>query len=495
MTKVHQFKNFIAGQWVEPKSGKYFQNTNPADQKDLIGEFADSSPDDVESAVQAATAAYSHWRLLPAPRRAEILYRAAEILIARKEQFAEDMTREMGKVRKETGGDVQEAIDMTFFIAGEGRRMHGHTTPSELSNKFMMSIRVPLGVASVITPWNFPMAIPSWKMIPALVAGNTVVFKPATDTPLSAHNFVRVLQEAGVPPGVVNLVTGSGAEVGMPMVSHPDVSIVSFTGSTEVGRQINESAAATFKRISLEMGGKNAMIVMDDADLDLAVDGALWGGFGTSGQRCTATSRVLLHQEIQDEFLSRFVNRVKALKIGDGMDPETEMGPVINEDRLFAIEKYVQAGKQEGARLLCGGHRLEGNLYDRGFFYAPTVFAEVDSKMRIAREEIFGPVVSVLRFQNLEEAFEICNDSAYGLSSSIYTSNVQHAFAAMRDLYTGITYVNAPTIGAEVHLPFGGTKQTGNGHREGGPTVLDLYTEWKSIYVDFSGKLQKAQID
>jgi aldehyde dehydrogenase (NAD+) len=358
-----------------------------------------------------------------------------------------------------------------------------------------MSIRIPLGVAAIITPWNFPMAIPSWKIIPALVTGNTLVFKPASDTPLSAYNFIKILCDAGIPPGVVNLVTGSGNKVGVPLVSHSDVSIVSFTGSTEVGRAINRVAAESFKRISLEMGGKNAIIVMDDADVDLAVDGAIWGGFGTTGQRCTAASRVILHKDVYDTFVEKFVSRARALRIGNGMDPDTDMGPCVNESQLHRVEKYVQIGKEEGARLLCGGYRLEDGILSRGYFYAPTIFGEVDRKMRIAQEEIFGPVVSVLRAKDLDEAIEICNDSIYGLSSALYTRNVNDAFRAMRDIYTGITYINSSTIGAETHLPFGGTRQTGNGHREGGPAVLDLYTEWKTIYVDFSGRLQRAQID
>jgi alpha-ketoglutaric semialdehyde dehydrogenase len=495
MIRPPQYKNLINGEWVDSVSGKTTLNTDPADKQDIIGEFPNSNPEDVAAAVAAAQKAYQSWRLVPAPKRAEILFRAGELLRDQKEQLARDMTREMGKVLKEAGGDVQEAIDMTYYIAAEGRRLHGHTAPSELPDKFMMSIRIPLGVASIITPWNFPMAIPSWKIIPALVSGNTVVFKPAEETPLSAHHFVRILKEAGVPAGVVNLVCGSGEAIGADLVTHPDVSIISFTGSTEVGKIINQNAASSFKRVSLEMGGKNGIIVMDDADVDLAVDGAVWGGFGTTGQRCTAASRVLVHERVYDEFLEKFVSRAKSLKVGNGLDTQTEMGPCINEPQLFKVEKYVQIGKQEGARLMCGGSRLEGGIYDQGFFYAPTIFAEVDPDMRIAREEIFGPVVSVLRISDLDQALEIANDTPYGLSSAIYTTNVNHAFRAMRDLYTGITYVNSSTIGAEVHLPFGGTKQTGNGHREGGPTVIDLFTEWKTIYVDFSGKLQKAQID
>jgi alpha-ketoglutaric semialdehyde dehydrogenase len=490
---TRKYQNLINGEWVNPKSGDFAADRNPADTDDVVGEFPESSNADVSAAVQSAKDAYQSWRLVPAPKRAEILVRAGEILTREKDRLAREMTREMGKILKEAGGDVQEAIDMSYYIAGEGRRLHGHTTPSELPDKYMMSVRVPLGVAAMITPWNFPMAIPSWKIAPALVTGNTVVLKPAPDTPLSAYNFVQALESAGLPKGVVNIVFGGGPNVGAPLVSHADVSIVSFTGSTQTGKAINEMTASTFKRISLEMGGKNAIIVMDDADLNLALEGALWGGFGTSGQRCTAASRLILHEKIHGEFLERFVTRVKSLKVGNGLDPSTEMGPLISEIQRNRVESYVQIGKQEGARLLCGGHSLTGAPYDRGYFFPPTIFAEVERNMRIAREEIFGPVVSVLRCRDLDEAIELCNDTIYGLSSSIYTRNVNHAFRAMRDINTGITYINSPTIGAEVHLPFGGTKQTGNGHREGGPTVIDLYTEWKTLYVDFSGKLQKAQ--
>jgi len=495
MINVTRYNNLIDGKWTGPSSETFFPNVNPADSLDVTGEFPESTIEDVSAAVEAAARAYPKWRLMPAPKRAEILYHAAALLTERKESLARDMTREMGKVLKEARGDVQEAIDMTYFIAAEGRRLHGHTTPSEMQDKYMMSMRVPLGVAAIITPWNFPMAIPSWKIIPALVTGNTVVLKPSPEAPLSAHNFVRILMEAGIPPGVVNLVTGTGPVPGAHLVTHSDVSLVSFTGSTETGRAINLSVASSLKRVSLEMGGKNAILVMQDADLDLAVDGAVWGGFGTTGQRCTAASRLILHQSIYDEFLARFITRVESLRVGNGLDPETEMGPCVNESQLYKVEKYVQIGKDEGARLLCGGHRLTGGIYDKGYFYAPTVFGEVDRKMRIAKEEIFGPVVAALRVRDFDEAIAICNETNYGLSSAIYTRNVNDAFRAMRDLVTGITYVNAPTIGAEVHLPFGGVKQTGNGHREGGPTVIDFFTEWKTVYVDFSGRLQKAQID
>jgi alpha-ketoglutaric semialdehyde dehydrogenase len=489
------YQNYIDGAWVASSSGDLFENRNPANDDDLIGLFPKSTGRDVADAVEAARRAYLRWRLVPAPRRAEILFKAAQLLAERKEALARDMTREMGKVLAETRGDVQEAVDMTFFMAGEGRRQYGQTVPSELRDKFAMSVRQPLGVCAVITPWNFPMAIPSWKAIPALVCGNTVVFKPATLTPLSAVNFVKVLEEAGVPRGVVNLVTGGGDEVGNAMTTSAAVRVVSFTGSTAVGRVVSERAAPTFKKVHLEMGGKNVVIVMDDANLDLAIDGCLWGGFGTSGQRCTAASRVVVHEAVYRAFLDRFVARARALRVGDGLGPEADMGPSISEGQLETVRKYVEIGQKEGARLACGGHALTAEPYARGYFHEPTIFADVAPTMRIAQEEIFGPVVSVIPCRSFEQAIDIGNDVEYGLSASIYTQDVNRAFAAMRDLYTGIFYVNAPTIGAEVHLPFGGTKNTGNGHREAGTAALDVFSEWKSIYVDFSGKLQKAQID
>ena len=488
------FNNFVDGQWTASSSGRVFENRNPANEDDLIGAFQESTPDDAERAIEAAARAYETWRLVPAPRRAEMLFRAAQLIAERKESFAHDMTREMGKVLEETRGDVQEAIDMTFFMAGEGRRLYGQTVPSELRDKFAMSVRQPMGVCAVITPWNFPMAIPSWKIIPALVCGNTIVFKPSSLTPLSAVNFVKVLEEAGIPPGVVNLVTG-GADVGTLLATHEVVKIVSFTGSTSVGRLVNQNAAPTFKKVHLEMGGKNVVMVMDDAQLELAVEGCVWGGFGTTGQRCTAASRVVVHERVYDEFLEEFSRRVKALRVGDGAADGVQMGPSISESQLATVMKYVEIGKQEGATLVVGGHRLTGGVHARGWFHEPTIFADVTPSMRIAREEIFGPVVSVMRCRSLSEAIEIGHDVAYGLSASIYTRDINKAFTAMRDLYTGIFYVNAPTIGAEVHLPFGGTKATGNGHREAGIAALDVFSEWKSIYVDFSGRLQRAQID
>jgi len=489
------FKNYINGEWVECRSGKAIENRNPANTEELVGMFPASGAEDVNAAVDAAKAAYKKWRLTPAPKRAEILFRAAEILVARKEDFSREMTREMGKVLAEARGDVQEAIDMTYLMAGEGRRQFGHTTPSELPNKFAMAVRSPIGVAGMITPWNFPMAIPSWKAMPALICGNTVVIKPAEDTPLSTYNLTQVLAEAGLPPGVLNVVFGLGPDAGAPILDHPDVGLVSFTGSTEVGRIVSQACAPTFKKCHLEMGGKNIIIVMDDANLELAIEGAVWGGFGTSGQRCTAASRVAVQKGVYREFVEKFVARVKALKVGDGLDAATQMGPCINEQQLQTAMKYVGIGSGEGAKLSAGGHRLETGAHARGWFHEPTVFTNCDPKMRICQEEIFGPVVSVIPFDTFDDALSIANGVNYGLSAAIYTRNVNQAFRAQRDLETGIVYVNAPTIGAETHLPFGGTKNTGNGHREAGLAALDFYSEWKTVYVDYSDRLQRAQID
>ena len=488
------YHNLIGGQWVPAASGKTILNLNPAEHTDVIGEFPSSHAEDVERAVEAARKAYATWRLVPAPRRAEILLRAGNLLVQRKEKYAQEMTREMGKVLVETRGDVQEAIDEAFYVAGEGRRLFGVTTPSEMTNKFCMSVRMPVGVVGLITPWNFPMAIPSWKLFPALVAGNTCVIKPATDTPLSTYNLVQTLMDAGLPAGVVNLVSGSGSATGQALVDHPGVRAISFTGSSAVGAMVGSRAALAFKQVSLEMGGKNAQIVLEDANLDLALDGALWGAFGTTGQRCTATSRILLQKGIAAEFAEKLVARTKALRVGNGLDESVQVGPQVNAAQIETSEKYVAIAKSEGAEILCGGHALREGRYAHGTFFAPTVIAGVRPQMRIAREEVFGPVVSLLEFETFEEAVAIANDIDYGLSTALYTRDVNRAFTAMRDLEAGITYINAPTIGAEVHLPFGGVKQTGNGHREG-LGALDFFTTWKAVYVDYSDKLQRAQID
>ncbi|HZE99225.1 MAG TPA: aldehyde dehydrogenase family protein [Planctomycetota bacterium] len=489
------FKNFIGGKWVPSKTGKTFPNRNPADQREIIGEFPASDARDVHQAVAAAKEAFDGWRRTPAPKRGELILKVGDILTRRKEEIAKAMTREMGKVLKETRGDVQEGIDTAVVHGSEGRRLHGFSAPSELPHKVGWTVRAPIGVAGLITPWNFPLAIPTWKSFPALVAGNTIVLKPASDTPHSSHLLVEAFEEAGVPSGVVNLVHGSGSVAGNAIVEHPDVRIISFTGSTAVGRQISATAGKALKRVSLELGGKNAQIVMDDADLELAVDGVLWGAFGTTGQRCTATSRLILHKPIHDEFVRRLIGRAATLKIGSGLDPGTDVGPLINPSRVEAVDDYVEIGKKEG-ELILGGEPLRDGKLKHGCFYAPTVFDGVAPTARIAREEIFGPVLSILTVKDLDEAVRCLNDTAYGLSSSIYTRDVNNAFTAMQELETGIVYVNAPTIGAECHYPFGGTKDTGNGHREGGThPVYDVFTEWKTIYVDYSGRLQKAQID
>jgi len=495
MADVMEYKNYIGGEWIKSKTGETFENRNPANTDEVVGIFQKSNADDVNAAVAAAKDAFKKWRLVPAPKRAEILNRVADRVVKEKEQLSQEMTREMGKVIKETRGDVQEAIDLGYYMVGEGRRQWGVTTPSEMPNKFQMCVRQPKGVAGLITPWNFPMAIPSWKMMPALVLGNTVVIKPATDTPLSVYNYIKILEEEGIPPGVVNMVTGSGGSVGSPLMTHKDVSVISFTGSTEVGRKVSEACASDFRGCHLEMGGKNCIMVMEDADIDLAVDGAVWGAFGTTGQRCTASSRMIVHKDVIKEFTEKLVARAKALKVGNGLDESVEMGPAVNESQMNTVLEYMEIGKKEGAKLLCGGGRLTGGDYDKGWFTMPTVFGDVTSDMRIFQEEIFGSVTSITEFGSLEEGIDLCNNTAYGLSGSIFTRDVNKAFVAMRDVYTGIFYINAPTIGAEVHLPFGGVKDTGNGHREAGVAGLDVFSEWKSIYVDYSGTVQRAQID
>ncbi len=492
---VKKYANYIGDEWVKSSSRQYFDNVNPADTTDIVGRFPDSTEEDVNRAVEAAKEAATRWRRTPAPRRAELLFTLGEILRAKKDQFSSEMTREMGKVLKETGGDVQEAIDCTYYTAGEGRRLHGFTTPAEMPNKFAMCVRQPVGLCGLITPFNFPMAIPSWKLIPALVCGNTVVLKSGEDVPLSSLNLVKACEQAGIPKGVVNLVNGA-REAGAALVANDDVRLISFTGSTATGKKIAEACARDNKIVSLEMGGKNAIIVMDDADIDNAVEGSLWGAFGTSGQRCTASSRLVVHKKVYKKFCAKLVERAKALRVGNGLDPKVEVGPVINERQMEKILGYIEIGKNEDkATLACGGSRLTKGKYANGYFIEPTVFTDVKPKMRIAQEEIFGPVTCVIPFSTLEEAINIVNGVSYGLSSAIYTQDVNRAFYAMQELYTGICYVNSATIGAEVHLPFGGTKGTGNGHREAGTQVLDIFSEWKALYVDYSGKLQKAQID
>jgi alpha-ketoglutaric semialdehyde dehydrogenase len=493
-TETKTFRNYIGGEWVDAASGETFTSTSPANG-DTIGTFPRSSAEDVDRAVAAAKAAFEDWRLVPAPKRGEILFRFAQLVTDHKQELTDLMTHEMGKVKAEAGGDVQEAIDMSYYMAGEGRRLWGQTTPSELKDKFNMSVRMPIGVVGVITPWNFPIAIPSWKIVPALVCGNTVVFKPATDTPLLGERFVELLTEAGVPAGVVNVVHGGGGAVGDRLVRHPDVPVITLTGSRETGVEVMRNAAECLKHVHLELGGKNAIIVLDDADVELAVEGILWSAFGTSGQRCTAASRVIVQEGVYEALQSRLVEAAESLRLGVGWDDETDVGPVINKPALEKIHSYTKIGVDEGAKLLTGGEVATGNGLDDGFYYRPTIFGDVDAQMRVAQEEIFGPTTALIPVRDFDEAIRVSNGIRFGLSSSIFTRDVNKAFRAMRDLQAGITYINAGTIGAEVHLPFGGTKDTGNGHREAGQAALDVFTEWKSIYIDYSGKLQKAQID
>ena len=494
LTGTKTFQNYIGGEWVEAASGETFETISPA-TGETLGVFPRSSAEDVDHAVAAAKAAWDEWRLVPAPERGQVLYRFANLLTDQKDDLTDLMTREMGKVKAEAGGDVQEAIDMSLYMAGEGRRLFGQTTPSELRDKFNMSVRAPIGVVGVITPWNFPIAIPSWKIAPALVCGNTIVFKPATDTPLLGERFVELLVEAGLPDGAINIVHGGGGAVGDRLVRHPDVRVITLTGSRETGVEVMRNAAEGLKHIHLELGGKNAIIVLDDADLDLGVEGIVWSAFGTSGQRCTAASRVIIQEGVYAQLQSRLVGAAERLRLGGGWDDDTDVGPVINKLSLEKIHSYTEIGKGEGAKLLTGGEVATGNGLDKGFYYTPTIFGDVDPQMRIAQEEIFGPTTALIRVKDFDEAIRVSNGIRFGLSSSIFTRDVNKVFRAMRDLQAGITYINAGTIGAEVHLPFGGTKDTGNGHREAGQAALDVFTEWKSIYVDYSGRLQKAQID
>jgi len=495
--QMEQVKNYINGEWVDSRSGKTFPSINPAKKDEIVGIVSSSHHEDVDEAVKAAREAYEEWRLFPGPRRGEILFRAAEMLLKHKEALGRLETREMGKILSEGLGDVQEAIDMGYYMAGEGRRLAGETVPSELPNKDMKSIRVPVGVFGLVTPWNFPIAIPAWKIFPALICGNTIVFKPSSDTSACAAKFVEILAEAGLPKGVLNLIHGAGGDVGEYLVSHPGIDAVSFTGSFDVGTRLEGICGSIHRLIVTEMGGKNIILIMDDGDLSLAVEGALWGGFGTSGQRCTAASRIGVHKKIYHAFIEKFRAAASRLKLGDGLKKETNMGPVINESQFNKVLRYIEIGKEEGANLILGGRAYQEGECSKGYFIEPTIFSEVTPEMRIAREEIFGPVVSVIKVEDLEDAIRIANGTPYGLSSALYTKNVNETAIAERDLDFGIIYINASTIGAEIQLPFGGIKHSGYGRKEAGGRggALDTYSRWKVIYRDFSGRLQKAQID
>lgn len=490
-------KNFIAGSWSDAGDGGRFASRNPADGRDLVAEAPLSGPADVDNAVAAARGAFPGWRLMPAPRRGEILFRAGELLRRDKQRLGELVTREMGKVIAEGLGDVQEAIDIAFYMAGEGRRLQGETVPSELPDKDCRSVREPLGVVALVTPWNFPIAIPAWKLFAALICGNSVILKPSSETPACAAALVAILEEAGIPPGVVNFVCGPGREVGEYLLTHPDVDAASFTGSCSAGEHLERLLAGLHRPLALEMGGKNAIIVMDDADLELALEGALWGGFGTSGQRCTAASRLIVHEQVYDRFTAMLSGRAERLRLGSGLNGDTHVGPLINEVQGQKVLDYIAIGREEGARLMTGGLRLENGQLAHGFFIAPTVFGGVTPAMRIAREEIFGPVVSVISCGSLDEAIAIANGVPFGLSTSIYSRDVNRTARAERDLASGIVYINASTIGAEVQLPFGGWRHSGSGHPEAGGRggAIDFFTRIKVIYRDYSGRLQKAQID
>ncbi|APG26965.1 aldehyde dehydrogenase [Syntrophotalea acetylenivorans] len=493
MTRIN---NYIGGEWVLPSSGEFAQSVNPARISDIVTRYPLSAKIDVDRAVAAAREAYPAWRDFPAPRRAEILYKAAEMLQRAKPELGKSVTREMGKVSSEGLGDIQEAIDMAYYMAGEGRRLVGETVPCELPHKDGKSIRVPHGVFALITPWNFPVAIPVWKIFASLICGNTAVFKPSSDSPYCAALLVEILEEAGLPPGVLNLVMGQGKKVGEYLATHPDVDGISFTGSCAVGETLAQHAAVLHRPIAMEMGGKNAILILKDADLDLALHGVLWGAFGTTGQRCTAASRIILEQTIYDRFLTRLIDAANALRLGDGLLPETDVGPLINAPALDKVMEYIRIGQEEGAELMCGGERADGGSLQEGYFMKPAVFANARPGMRIVEEEIFGPVVAVMSCADYEEGIRLVNQSRYGLSTSIYTNNVNHAARAEGDLDSGLVYINASTIGAEIQLPFGGFKHSGSGHPEAGGRMggIDFYSRIKVIYRDFSGRLQKAQI-
>ena len=490
---VQEYGIYVNGKW-RTSEGKRFETRNPA-TGEVLATFPLATKEDVAAAVKAAKDAFEAWRKTPPPRRGDLVLEAARIMKARKEELGRTVTLEMGKVITEGRGDVQEAIDFYTYASGEGRRMFGDTVPSELPNKMCLTMRLPVGPVGLITPWNFPVAIPGWKSGAALIAGCPIVFKPSSLTPLCGARFVECLDEAGFPPGVVNMLTGSGSVVGDGIVQHPDVRAVSFTGGVDTGRHVYESAAKKMIKVGLELGGKNAIIALDDANLDLLMDGVMFGAFGTAGQRCTATSRLIVHEKVYDQVVGELVERTGKLRIGNPIDESTDMGPVSSPDQEKKVLEYIEIGKKEGDQLLTGGKKLTGGPYKEGFFIQPTVFA-VDRKKRLAQEEIFGPVLSVLKAKDYADAVAIANGVKYGLSSSIYTNDLRWAFRAMQDLEGGITYVNAPTIGAEVQLPFGGTKETGpTDTREAGTTALEEFTYWKTVYVDYSGRLQKAQID
>ncbi len=488
------YRNFINGQWIESASSKTAENINPANTDDVLGTIKQATREEARSAVEAASEAFREWRMTPAPTRGRIVARAARLLEDEKEALAQLLTREEGKTIAESRGELQRSINVTEFCAGEARRLNGETIQSELPSNFAYTIKQPLGVVACVTPWNFPVAIPIWKIAPALVAGNTVVFKPASLTPATAVRIVEIFEAAGIPKGVLNLIIGSGSEAGDEIISHRAVRAVSFTGSNDVGIRMYEQVSRRGAKVQCEMGGKNPVVVLEDADLDLAVESTAQGAFGSSGQRCTATSRAVVVNDVADEFVSRIVKRAESMRIGDGSKAETEMGPSVDEGQFKTVLDYIGIGREDGAELKCGGERATGDDLDKGYFVRPTVFDRVTTDMRIAREEIFGPVLSVLRVKDFDEAMRVANDSEYGLSSSIFSNDAARIFRFVDEIETGMTHINSPTTGGEAHIPFGGIKATGIGDREQGSTALDFYTELKVVYVDYTGRKREGNL-
>jgi alpha-ketoglutaric semialdehyde dehydrogenase len=488
------YRSFIDGKWLNSTSGETIPNINPANVNDIIGVSELCTREEARKAVEVAYNAFRAWRETPAPARGRMINRAARLMENHKEELASILTREEGKTISESRGEVQRAINVVEFCAGETRRMNGETIPSELPANFAYTIKEPLGVVACITPWNFPVAIPAWKLAPALAAGNTVVMKAAEATPATAVRIFEIFHEAGVPAGVINLLLGKGSEVGQEIADHPAVRAISFTGSTEVGLQIYQQGAKRGIPVQCEMGGKNPVVVMPDCDMDLAVESTAQGAFGSTGQRCTATSRAVVVDTIADEFVERIVERAKKFKLGDGSDPSSEIGPSVDEKQFNTVLKYIDIGREDGAELLTGGRRAKGENLSNGYFVEPTVFDRVTPDMRIAREEIFGPVLSVLRVKSFEEAVVVANDSDYGLSSSIFSTDANDIFRFVKDIESGMTHINSPTTGGEAHIPFGGIKSTGVGPREQGSTSLDFYTELKVVYVDFTGRKREGNL-
>jgi len=488
------YQNFIGGEWIKSSASKSAPNVNPANTDDVIGDIPLATREEARRAVEAAAEAFAKWRSTPAPTRGRIVAQAARLLETNKEELAQTLTREEGKTIAESRGELQRSINVAEFCAGESRRLTGETIPSELPLNFAYTIKQPLGVVACVTPWNFPVAIPVWKIAPALVAGNTVVFKPATLTPGTATRIVELFEEAGIPPGVLNLILGSGSEAGEEIINHPAVKAVSFTGSNGVGIRLYEQASRRGAKVQCEMGGKNPVIVLEDCDIDLAVESTVQGAFGSTGQRCTATSRAVVVNQIADEFVQRIAKRAQSMRIGAGVDPQTEMGPSVDENQFKTVLQYIDVGREDGATMVCGGERVTGDGFDKGYFVRPTLFDHVTPDMRIAREEIFGPVLAVLRVKDFDEAMQVANDSEYGLSSSIFSNDASRIFRFVDDIETGMTHINSPTTGGEAHIPFGGIKGTGIGDREQGSTALDFYTDLKVVYVDYTGRKREGNL-